>query len=498
LVIAALVIAVAAADRSGWFVDWSADRRFSLSPALVTLLQQQQHAVELVSIWPLELDAPAAPIADALRLMAERSPRITYRHIDPVLHKPSLAGFRDRYREDAVGVYVVRPDLARAFRIPLSDATRRVLQRDVGGALVALADPHPPQIAVLQGHGELRPGAGAEDGGDHLLRTLELAGFTVTPVEPARGHRIAPSSLLLIAGPLAPLGSDLEPVRAHLADGGAALVLVDDRAPADLSRLLRTRGILTGAALPVGLNEALTGGDLAAALGPDAASLPPRVVVSLRHHAVGQETAFPHHNLLLDDRDLAAHPVTARAATSGQRVLSPWTTPVQVLQPGNFDDAVRVRLQAAYATLGTAPFSAERLLRSKPADAWTKGRGEAFAVPTGLDQQGTLPLAWAIETVQASDSVRDDRGARLVVWGSRQALSDGVLGQERFANADVLVDAARWLLRRERATAIPEAETTAFRVDASDALLLWLSALLVAVIPCLCLGVAILAWWERR
>ena len=47
-------------------------------------------------------------------------------------------------------------------------------------------------------------------------------------------------------------------------------------------------------------------------------------------------------------------------------------------------------------------------------------------------------------------------------------------------------------------TAIPEAETTAFRVDASDGVLLWLSAFLVAIIPCACLGVAILTWWERR
>ena len=131
-------------------------------------------------------------------------------------------------------------------------------------------------------------------------------------------------------------------------------------------------------------------------------------------------------------------------------------------------------------------------------DDWTKGRGDPLQVPEGLAKQRELPLAWACESVQTADSVRDDRGARLVVWGSRQAGSDGVLGQGRFANSDLLVDAARWLLRRERSTAIPEAETTAFRVEASDGTLLWLSALLIAVIPCACIGLAILAWWDRR
>ncbi|MBA3699662.1 MAG: Gldg family protein [Planctomycetes bacterium] len=500
LVLAVLAIVVAAADRSKLFVDWSADHRFSLSPALVTLLEQQQEAVELVSIWPLEVDSVAQPIADGLRLMAERSAKIVYRHIDPVLHKPTLAEFEKRYREASVGVYVVRPATGRAFRIPLNNSTRQVLQRDVGGALVALADPHPPTISLLQGHGELRPGGGDEDGGDQLIRALELAGFVVTPVELARGGRIAAESLLLIPGPVAPLGPDLELVRAHLADGGATLALVDDRAPLDLSLVLRARGVLCSAALPADLRQAMTpSGDLVAALGPQGANLPPRVVVSLRHHAVGQEAAFPHHNLLLDGDLLNPdHPVTARAASSGQSVVSPWTSPVQLLQPGTLPEEVGKRLQAAYTSLGTVPFVALPLLQSAPADAWTKARGEPFQVPDTLAKQSTLPLAWAIESMQTDASVRDDRGARLVVWGSRQAASDGVLGQGRFANADLLVDAARWLLRRERATAIPEAESSAFRVDASDGLLFWLSALLVAAIPCACIGVAILTWWDRR
>lgn len=501
LILAVLAVAVAVADRSRLFADWSADRRFSLSPALVTLLQGQPDAVELVSIWPLEVDGVARPIADGLRLMAERSPKITYRHIDPVLHKPTLAEFEKRYREAIVpAIYVTRPATARAFRIPLNDATRQVLQRDVGGALVALAETHPPQVSLLQGHGELRAQGGDDDGGDQLVRALELAGFVVTPVEPARGARIPAASLLLLAGPVAPLGTDLAAVRAHLADGGAALALLDDRAPADLCVLLRQRGILCGAALPAGLRQALDdGGDLGAALGPSGASLPPRIVVSLRHHAIGQEAAFPHHNLLLEGDQLQRdHPVTMRAAASGQTVVSPWTSPVQVLLPSAFPDDLAKRVQAAYAGLGTVPFTALPLLGTRPQDAWTKGRADPLQAPDDLAHQPVLPLAWAIESVQTADSVRDDRGARLVVWGSRQAASDGVLGQGRFANADLLVDAARWLLRRERATAIPAAETIAFRVEASDGALLWLSALLVALIPCACIGVAMLTWWERR
>lgn len=499
LVLAVLAIVVAAADRSRLFVDWSADHRFSLSPALVTLLNQQQEPVELVSIWPMELDGVTRSISDGLRLMDECAAKVTYRHIDPVLHKPTLAEFQQRYREASVpAIYVVRPSTNRAFRIPLNDSTRRVLQRDVGGALVALADPQPPQVSLLQGHGELRAGGGNDDGGDQLIRTMELAGFVVTAVEPARGGKVPPGSLLLIAGPVAPLGPDVELVRTHLADGGAAMVLLDDRGPLDLALYLRSRGVLCGPALPANLRQGLQGGDLVAALGPNGPSLRPAIVASLRYHNVGQEAAFPHHNLLLAGELLdGEHPATQRAANSGQSVLSPWTAPVQVLQPGTFEPAVADRLKAAFVTFKTPPFTAVSLLWTHEADAWTRSRSE-LQPPADFSKQPSLPLAWAIESAQTADSVRDDRGARLVVWGSRQAASDGVLGQEKFANGDLLVDAARWLLRRERATSIPPAESAAFRVDASDTTLLWLSALLVAIIPCICIGVAILAWWERR
>ena len=501
LVLAVLAIIVAAGDRSKLFTDWSADHRYSLSPALVTLLQAQNEPVEFVSIWPQEIDQFAQPIADGLRLMAERGTKITYRHIDPLLNKPTLAEFERRYHEAVVpAIYVTRPAANRAFRIPLNNATRRVLQRDIGGALVTLADPHPPLISLLQGHGELRAGGGEEDGGDHLIRALELAGFIVSPIEPARGGRIDPASLLLIAGAVAPLGNDLAAVNAHLADGGSALVLIDDRAPMDLSLLLRKRGILCGAALPKDLRQALDGSSpFATALGSDGPSLTPRVIVSLRHYAVGQEAAFPNHKLLLEGNLLNPnHPVTMRTSSSGQSVVSPWTSPIQVLQPGSFEPDIAQRLQATYATFNTVPFTALPLMQTAPSDAWTKGRADPLDAPKNLAEQKSLPLAWAIESVQAADSVRDDRGSRLIVWGSRQAAADGMLVQSQFANADLLVDSARWLLRRERATSIPEAESTAFRVEASDSVLLWLSALLVAIIPCLCIGVAILTWWDRR
>ncbi len=501
LILLVLMFIVAAADRSRLRVDWSADNRFSLSPALISLLEKQHDQLELITVWPIEFDDLARPLLDGLRVIAERSPAITYRHIDPILHKPTLATFEKTYGAALVpAIYVVRPAIKRAFYIPVNSNTRIELQREIGGALVSLAEGVQPRISLLQGHGELRPDGGLDDGCNELIRAFELAGFDVHLSEIARDGKINPESLLIIAGATTPLGPDLAQVKAHIVDGGATFILGDDRLPQDLGDYLRTRGIMMGPSLPQELPSALqANGNFIPALSPGAPSIPPRIIVSLHRHLIGQESTFPHHNLLLDsDLMNPRHTALQRALLSGQSMLSPWTTPVQLLQPGAFDEETRKRLQQAYIALGTTPFTADMLLQTAPHDAWVKTRTEALQAPEQLDSQPALPLAWSIESMVGPNSVRDEQNARMVILGSRQAASDGILAQRRFANATFFTDLAHWALHRDRATAIPEAESKSFRVEASDSLLFWIEAFLVAVIPCFCIGFAILTWWDRR
>jgi ABC-type uncharacterized transport system len=505
IIIIALLFVVAAADRSRLSWDWSADHRYSLSPALITLLTQQTDSVEFVTIWPMELDEAARPISDGLRTMSEQSRHIRVRHIDPILHKSTLSAFEKEYGSAMVpALYVLRPTQKRSFHIPINAGTRLVLQREIGGALISLQDNNPPVIAFLQGHGELRPAGGADDGADELIHAFTLGGFRVTLTELARGDRIPNDALLCLAGPTAPLGSDITAIKNHLTDGGALMLFGDDRLPLDLALFLRTRGILMGPALPTALPAALRGErDFVSVLQPHSDNLTSRIIVSLRHHVVGQEAQFPHHNLFLDGDVLNhQHQVLQRVGTSGQPLISPWSTAIHILQPQQFDQendtAIRQSLLAAYATFGTAPFAATRLAHSVAGDAWLKERSAPFVVPEQLAQQPTIPCAWALTMNAHQASVSAQRENRLFLWGSRQAASDGILLQQRFANSNAWVDAARWAMHREQANVIPEAETKAFRVDASDSALLWIAALLIAVIPCLCIGAAILTWWDRR
>ena len=89
-----------------------------------------------------------------------------------MLSAPLRDRFLATYHQAAdLAIYATRGD--RAFRIPLSPASRIYLQRDLGGALIALSTEHPTTAVIIQGHGELRP-----DGGMRMTGTT-LLGFGV-------------------------------------------------------------------------------------------------------------------------------------------------------------------------------------------------------------------------------------------------------------------------------------------------------------------------------
>ncbi|MCK6491135.1 MAG: GldG family protein [Planctomycetes bacterium] len=486
-VLAVIAVLVAAADRSGLVLDLSADRRFTLSERLVRILAGQDQAVELVSIWSADEEGAFEPVRTALERMATVSPRVTHRHLDPELQKPLLAAFAERHREaQPRSLYVVRGE--RVFKIALGERSRLYLQRDVGGALLTLAEPTPPAAWLLQGHGELRPGGGGEDGGDQLTHLLSLAGFQVEAVTPARSADPRADGVLVVAGPTAPLGArDLRLLGDHLRDGGSALVAVDDRCPADLGAWLRLRGLAPGPARPQ---------DPGAFFAPDAACQPPMVLVSMRRHLAGQEVGFPHHNLLIEAAN-PQHQATRALAQAGVPLLLPWSVTVDPLPPEAFGDHAGEAARA-FVAAGTQPFAAEALLTTAPGDTWAKPRAAPLAAPDDLARAPARAVAAAAEYQPAADSVRAGAGARLVVVGSRQAFSDAVLAQTHFANAELVRGAVAWLARRGVASDIPTAEVASFQVRCGDGGLSLVLVLLLAVMPCLCIGSAMLTWWDRR
>jgi hypothetical protein len=491
-----LMVGIAAADRSRIAIDLSADRRFTISPELTKLVDAQRSPVDLVGIWEAKDDDALQPIARALTLIAQRNPLVTWRRIDPALDKPVLEDFASRHRgARGDGLYVCRGERTRL--IALNPLTRLVMQREIGGALIALNDEHPPRAALMQGHGELRPGGGANDGCDELAHALELAGWTVALHD---GSSPLPAdALAVLAGPTAALGeSALTALAQHMRDGGALLVLADDRAPADLCAFLRQRGLLLGSGYPTGIAD----GQWSQLLDAAPPTLPAAVVHSMHHYFTGQEAGFPNHRLLLGDLPGApmieqGHPATQAVAASGVFVLSPRTGEIERFTPERLADK-DAEVAKRFAASGLAPRTTTMLLSTAPGDAWTQPFAPTLRAPQGLEQADARALAWALEYAPSERSVREGMGARIIAWGSREAASDGVLAQAGFANADLLRGMASWLSGRSAPTDIPRTDLRIYQAALSDGALWLLLGMLVGVVPCVLLGGAMLTWWDRR
>ncbi|GDY13241.1 hypothetical protein LBMAG53_21190 [Planctomycetota bacterium] len=485
--LAALLLAVAAADRSRIVWDQSADHRFSLDPALVRLVEAQVEPVRLVAIWDQPVDAVLGDVTALCRRAVDRSPSLSWQRIDPELHKPLLAEFEAEHGPAAApALWLLRGK--RSFRIPVTFGLRRVLQRELGGALATLADPNPPLALVLHGHGELRPDGGELDGAQRFLRGLTLAGWRVALAEVGRSS-LPPASLVIVPGPTAPLGErDLAELTAHARDGGGILVLADDRLPADLHTWLRRRGLTLGPPPAGGLDAMLAG---------NAGNDPPPIARSLGHHRAGQEAAFPHQNLLLSEACLRPHPALGGLGERGVSLLSPFTVPVLAVDPAlvaTLPEATRARWQAS----GALPATAAALFTTWPGDAWMQLRAAVLRLPEQLDPNESLPLAAVAEYPADPASARSGLGCRIAVWGSRQAASDGVLALAEFANGEALSAMAAWAGRRAAPADIPPAEIAQFQVKASEGFLIFLLAAVGVAVPCCFIGVAMLLWWDRR
>jgi hypothetical protein len=218
--------------------------------------------------------------------------------------------------------------------------------------------------------------------------------------------------------------------------------------------------------------------------------------VSFRNYIAGQELEFPNHNLAITAAN-PQHPASRNLAGSDLRLLFPWTAPLLPIHPATVGQGGS-DLAAAFVSMGTPLFEPQPLLFTAPGDVWTKSRAAPLATPKGLAEADPRLVALALEYQPADSSVRAGMGGRLIVWGSRQAASDAVLSQVQYANARFLVSCSEWLARRTAGSDIPEAEVAAFQVRATDQGLLVVLALLVAVMPCLCIGAAMLTWWDRR
>jgi hypothetical protein len=506
LIIAAIVLAAVVSFRLDLRLDWSANRYLTLDPVLVDAISELKQPTRLIGIWPEASNQPIGQrqaavgtvIQPTIDNMVRHSTQLSWTHVDNEVELPLMESLRSRY--DGIrgpGLYVVRAkgDDQGAFRIPLHGGLVTRLQREIGGALINLRNTKQQPVLLIQGHGELRPGAHPGNSANILVDNFKLAGFTVAPFDAktlAEFGRLPAEAIVVVAGPTSPLGDQmLQALDNHLRDGGAMLVLGDHRMGPKLSDLLRQRGIVLGAHH----NPVLRDGVLTAI--KDGPVQPPHLLYS-QEHSVGRDGSFhrlvlnPQRSFFGDEFDIMA---TSR--NEGRLANSTASIPVRVADPRLFPDQAEALLEALQQHQSPAP-QASPLLTLPQNSSWVGSPTPQQIPPQNLNATGQYVLAWALQYPREDGSATQSNGARVIVWGSRQAASDAILGGENYANGQLLTDMMQWLSNRSDQVRIPPTSFQAFRVDAEEGTLTRLLAILVAIIPCCMLGVAMIAWWERR
>ena len=476
-VLAAVVNVLAARHFARW--DWTADRRWSLSPATLETLGGLERTVE---VWAIA--GPGDPVEPSLRpiLMAYRAaaPRIDVHWIDPDRDTVQLIDLQRRYgleagraedgrvATDAV-VILVSADkhwfLTAADMID-AEGDRRVKPREeraLTQGIRSVLGPDRARLCFTVGHGELTLDAGKDPNewlgqvGD-LLRKDNYDLASVDTTEPNAHEPFTACDVVVVAGPRLPFSrEEANRLRTWLLEGGSLLAAVGPLEASTESGLQAS-----------GLDEALApfgiamGGGLVHDLDP-AASIPDT-------HGEGFFAV------------VRPHPVTSALVAGGANAHPP-------------------RVAAFYAqplrhVAATGASAAADLLATSPA-AFTKMSIAGAASWTDApprdpdDSQGPFVLAMASE--RPPPRAGAPHGPRVVGIGSRYARAEENWRQATpLHGMAFLVDSAiSWLAARPSVVDVPERSDVTGGIQISEQgreevrryvlILMPLSAVLLAV-----------------
>jgi ABC-type uncharacterized transport system involved in gliding motility auxiliary subunit len=297
-----------------------------------------------------------------------------------------------------------------------------------------------PEIAYyLTGHGELDFTLSAQDGGSTVKSLLESQNYQVKPLNLASTSKVpADTSVLIIAGPTAPLLPDeVTALETYLDNGGKAVFLVDKRQRTVLEPIAERYGVEIGNGIVIDVGQSY-GND---PLSPIISRYQPSPVT----------------------KDLPE--LLFQAATS--------VTP----------------LKTAPAGLQVQP------LAQTTDNSWLETDTKQIHFDQGVDPQG--PLTVAVSVTKSGAQANNSSGMRIVFVGDVAFAANGVT-QIGPGNGALLSNAANWLTSNEDLIQIQAKVPTNRTMVLSGTNLNILMLGSIAVPTLLVLAIGALVLWNRR
>ncbi|MCC6728603.1 MAG: Gldg family protein [Chthonomonadales bacterium] len=436
-VLGILVVANVLAYRRHWQWDVTGNRRLTLAPLTVRLLNNLKQKITVTAFYTQSPQRQSEAresrqVRDLLEQYADRSPRFTY-HVVDYLREP------DRF----VSARVATPPPVILFANESGgrEEVKGATEKDFTAALLKLTRSVKRKVVFTVGHGELNPSSFDQSGISVARQVLTEQQHDVSTVDLMGRDRKVPAgcSVLVIAGPQVDFRpEEIKAVKTYLDGGGRALVLLRPGGPS-LSGLLKDWG------LRVGDNVVAQIVDFGGVTG-----ITERVRIS----------DFESHEI---DRGLSA-------------VLLPIARTVESIEPPPAGITVTPLLRTNADTVARpVTRGQERIdLRPKPGDAHGP-----FTVAALAEKQG-------------------DKAGKVVAIGSAEFAMDVLAADPTTSNLDLFTNAVNWLAdehelvdipprddRPDQVTLTPEQRVRAFYVN-------------LLLFPVACLFMATYVWWKRR
>lgn len=408
--------------------DLTENRQFSVSRTTVQVLEDLEEPVVLTAVYGF--GEPIENIEDLKQLIdkyRERTGNIEFHQIVRQYDRMELEELNARIDDNAPMTGLVAESGDKHAVAFGFD------EESVTEAIVKATREKDVKVYFTTGHGEQDPNVNDQDGRSYTLvsRALEQLGYAVETL--AITSTLPAADVIVVAGPTKQfLPGEAELLAEYVDDGGSLMVLADPMVDAGLGAVFEP--------LDLELRDDFV--------------LDPASVLGPNWVPVGGD-GYRYHSITEDLQEVASVVLNSRSISTG----TPVTTALQTT---------------------TLIESAER--------AWGETDLESMREQPGPskdedDNEGPLALAVAAEG-------GDDYG-RLVVFGTSEVASDGVLNQfgQVFANAGLFLNSINWLADQEELISVPPTEPADFPLGPPDnPILLLLLTVVAAPLTVLGLG----------
>jgi ABC-type uncharacterized transport system involved in gliding motility auxiliary subunit len=436
LVVGIIAFVEAVSYRHNTRFDLTTNRRLSLSPQTVQLLQNLKTDVGATAFF--RSDQPGKKVAEDLlkQYEARSNGRFKWKMADPD-REPGLAR---RYGVESYGTVILETATK-------SEKILDAEEEKITNGLVKVTREGKLKVYVTKGHGELEMGNTDRQGFSEAKAAMERANYDVAELVLAREAKVPDdAALVILAGPRTdPLPTEIEALEAYVGRGGKLLVLIPSALDPQGAKSQSVKKFLAKHGLAVG-------DDLVIELNPIG-----------RIFGYGAEVPI----VLQYDQ----HPITRDMGSL--MTVFPLTRSIALAQPA----------PTGTTTQSLAKTSGQSWGETNLADVQ---RGEVK--PDPQDPKGPLSVA-AVASVNK---------ARIVVFGASGVAANQFLASQSVGNRDFFLNAVSWLTEQEDLIAIRPKDTkqTPVLLNSQQAQAVFL--LPVVILPGLALIAGIGAFVRRR